>query len=496
MTTRDDAGAGLDACAELNDSDLGWMDALDGVGAEPAASNGDELRPPPAKKKKHAARRPARPLAPPGVSLAPEERARLEKERNREHARNTRARKKEALEKLRREVAGLEEAAVERDESERRARQIAKRRLAVLQCVFRKRGEGVLEREEWGKFLTSDFELRQPLNPHQACRPADVEGNRKLSRGVDGFIDDVASLSVLFRSVGRSADLSYRVAAAPTFACSVLPPAPTVVNDAVYGHWGARTTDARRHGARGEAGIRGLFCARFAESGCRLRSLELVYDVNALSEDIVRSTETPLTRVPGCLRDATFDADPAARVVTNRAKIKFCGASRRRRDACSNALYSLVDFSTGHQGDGAVPHRRLQPGLARAVLVPLQEFRRRPDAARHPGPAHGPRKSEAAPRGDHSGPRHRRDAAQLQRRRRDLHQLPARVPHLPGPGPGLQALALPGHPPGSDGGRVRRRRPIRDRIDGVPALRRHGPRAGGAGRLLVKISRPLEYNTK
>ena len=60
-----------------------------------------------------------------------------------------------------------------------------------------------------------------------------------------------------------------------------------------------------------------------------MRSLELVYDVNALSEDIVRSTETPLTRVPGCLRDATFDADPAARVVTNRAKIKFCGASRR-----------------------------------------------------------------------------------------------------------------------------------------------------------------------
>lgn len=336
MTTRDDAGAGLDACAELNDSDLGWMDALDGVGLEPALPNSDEFsRPPPAKKKKHAARRPARPLAPPGVSLAPEERARLEKERNREHARNTRARKKEALEKLRREVAGLEEAAVERDESERRARQIAKRRLAVLQCVFRKRGEGVLEREEWGKFLTSDFELRQPLNPHQACRPADVEGNRKLSRGVDGFIDDVASLSVLFRSVGRSADLSYRVAAAPTFACSVLPPAPTVVNDAVYGHWGARTTDARRHGARGEAGIRGLFCARFAESGCRLRSLELVYDVNALSEDIVRSTETPLTRVPGCLRDATFDADPAARVVTkatapfhivdcNRAWLELC----------------------------------------------------------------------------------------------------------------------------------------------------------------------------
>ena len=81
MTTRDDAGAGLDACAELNDSDLGWMDALDGVGLEPAAPNSDEfLRPPPAKKKKHAARRPARPLAPPGVSLAPEERARLEKE--------------------------------------------------------------------------------------------------------------------------------------------------------------------------------------------------------------------------------------------------------------------------------------------------------------------------------------------------------------------------------------------------------------------------------
>ena len=41
MNSRDDAGAGLDACAELNDSDLGWMDALDGVGVEPAALNGN-----------------------------------------------------------------------------------------------------------------------------------------------------------------------------------------------------------------------------------------------------------------------------------------------------------------------------------------------------------------------------------------------------------------------------------------------------------------------
>ena len=350
MASREGADLGADLVGELRDDDLGWMDTLDAVGAaaprpvakctgylpavddagppppcvaaprpvakrtgyHPAAD--DAAGPPPPKRTKPAARTPARPLAPPGVRLAPEERARIEKERNREHARNTRARKKEALGKLRRDVAGLEEAALERDAAAEQDRQVSQRRLAVLQCVFRKRGEGLLDRAEWGKYLESGFVLRQPLNPHQACRPADVEGHVKVCRGVDGFVEDVASLGVLMRSVGRSAELSYRVAARPAWKSSVLPPAPTVVQDAVYGHWGACTTDARRHGAAREAGVRGLFCAFFV--GYKLTSLELVYDVNSLARDMVRSTAAPLMRVPGCLRDATFDADPAARVVT------------------------------------------------------------------------------------------------------------------------------------------------------------------------------------
>ena len=50
----------------------------------------------------------ARPLAPPGVSLTADERVALERERNREHARNTCARKKEAVEKLRSDVDAWE----------------------------------------------------------------------------------------------------------------------------------------------------------------------------------------------------------------------------------------------------------------------------------------------------------------------------------------------------------------------------------------------------
>ena len=140
MASREGADLGADLVGELRDDDLGWMDTLDAVGAaaprpvakrtgyHPAAD--DAAGPPPPKRTKPAARTPARPLAPPGVRLAPEERARLEKERNREHARNTRARKKEALGKLRRDVAGLEEAALERDAAAEQDRQVSQRRLA------------------------------------------------------------------------------------------------------------------------------------------------------------------------------------------------------------------------------------------------------------------------------------------------------------------------------------------------------------------------------
>ena len=220
--------------------------------------------------------------APPGVSVTEEERLALGKARNREHARNTRARKKEAIECLKREVG---DAAARRADDAR----VAARREAVVDRVFAKRGEGVVDANEWSKFLEDDFELWQPVSECAARRPRDVAGDRRVvARGPEGMAFDVAALTTLLRAVGRSGALSRRVAAPPAIECASLRAAvePGAAGDAdaafdahrarhvadvIFGHWGARTTDARAHGARHEVEMRGLFCATFPPGARRRR---------------------------------------------------------------------------------------------------------------------------------------------------------------------------------------------------------------------------------
>jgi hypothetical protein len=111
--------------------------------------------------------------------LTKEERSKQNRERNREHARSTRLRKKAYVQKLKELVEGLH---AERSE-EARQRRVAIQHLAEMQNVRRAvvrtalRYHSAYETDErkWTTLLEDSFWLKQPVSPYRSFRRAEIE---------------------------------------------------------------------------------------------------------------------------------------------------------------------------------------------------------------------------------------------------------------------------------------------------------------------------------
>ena len=140
------------------------------------------------------------------ADLTPQEKARQNRDRNREHARSTRLRKKAYVQKLKELVEGLH---AERTE-EVRKRRVAIQLLSEVQGVRRDVVRSFLQYHsnfesdprKWSTIIEDDFWLRQPVTPYRCFRRAEVEQECRISRGIDAVIADAASLSVMVEGVG------------------------------------------------------------------------------------------------------------------------------------------------------------------------------------------------------------------------------------------------------------------------------------------------------
>jgi len=111
--------------------------------------------------------------------LTPAQRAKQNRDRNREHARSTRMRKKAYVQKLKDLVEGLH---AERAEQVR-ARRVAVQHLAEQQQVRRSVVRRFLQYHcnferaprQWKTLLEDDFWLKQPVTPYRAFRRAEIE---------------------------------------------------------------------------------------------------------------------------------------------------------------------------------------------------------------------------------------------------------------------------------------------------------------------------------
>lgn len=141
-------------------------------------------------------------------NLTPDERARQNRDRNREHARNTRLRKKAYVEELKRT---LTELVSQRDANECDKRQAAQReleqrevRFRVIEEFLKLRGRNETNFARWAAILEDGFSLALPLNDYcKVVQSATRTGFDQVVRGVSDVMADSSNFSEFLQTFGN-----------------------------------------------------------------------------------------------------------------------------------------------------------------------------------------------------------------------------------------------------------------------------------------------------
>jgi hypothetical protein len=165
------------------------------------ASTTPELPPPPppsdSSKSNNRARR---------QNLTPDERARQNRDRNREHARNTRLRKKAYVEELKRT---LTELVAQRDAADFEKRQAAQReleqrevRFRVIEEFLKLRGRNETNFARWAAILEDAFSLTVPMTDYRKGVQSRTSVDQIL-RGVSDVMADSSSFADFLQTLGN-----------------------------------------------------------------------------------------------------------------------------------------------------------------------------------------------------------------------------------------------------------------------------------------------------
>lgn len=141
-------------------------------------------------------------------NLTPDERARQNRDRNREHARNTRLRKKAYVEELKRT---LTELVAQRDAAELEKRQTAQRemeqrevRFRVIEEFLKLRGRNETNFARWAAILEDGFTLTLPITDLRKVLQKEVEpGYEQVLNGVSDVMSDAGVLSAFLQTLGN-----------------------------------------------------------------------------------------------------------------------------------------------------------------------------------------------------------------------------------------------------------------------------------------------------
>lgn len=218
------------------------------------------------------------------------------RERNREHAKNTRLRKKAYMERLK---ASVDDLCRERDAllSERGASaallaETHARRVDALRGLFALRAgyepAGGRDRGAWAEVLDeSSFTCRMPVTPYQSFPSSEVQVSncQRTVCGVDGMIADAAANYVFLNSmVDRARHPDGRMKFQYTLVTEDAPSGGCGGSNQMMARWGMSTLNAKKIGASGahssELSQRGMLLCKF-NSAHKIVSLEIMFDVMA-----------------------------------------------------------------------------------------------------------------------------------------------------------------------------------------------------------------------
>jgi PAS domain S-box-containing protein len=215
------------------------------------------------------------------------------RDRNREHARNTRLRKKAYLEKLK---ATVDELCRERDSlvSERTSSanllvEMHNTRTEVLMSFLALRTSNEKRRKLWSSIIDeSSFVCVMPVTPYRSFPASEVQVTKcqRMILGIDGILADTSSLHVLLSTlVDRSKHPQGKI----NFRYTLISEESVVAGNHIMARWVMTTTDAVRHGAKMEVSKQGMLICRF-NSAHKIVGLEIMFDVMAFMLQLKQAT--------------------------------------------------------------------------------------------------------------------------------------------------------------------------------------------------------------
>ena len=215
------------------------------------------------------------------------------RDRNREHARNTRLRKKAYLEKLK---ATVDDLCLERDSlvSERTNYanllvEMHDTRTEVLMSFLALRTSNEKRRKLWSSIIDeSSFVCVMPVTPYRSFPASEVQVTKcqRMILGIDGILADTASLHVLLSTLIDRSKYPYGKI---NFRYTLISEEAVVAGNHIVARWVMTTTDAVRHGAKMEVSKQGMLICRF-NSAHKIVGLEIMFDVMAFMLQLKQAT--------------------------------------------------------------------------------------------------------------------------------------------------------------------------------------------------------------
>lgn len=234
------------------------------------------------------------------ANLTPDERARQNRDRNREHARNTRLRKKAYVEELK---STLTELVAQRDRAELERRQTAQRELEQREVRFRVmeeflhlRGRNEPTAARWSAILEDGFTFTLPVTHFRAMAKADLKGKALRKSGtirdsnqyeqvftsVAEVMADSAQLGAFLGSIGMNNRLATdKAIVSIEYSCDRSKFFMDGCNAVL--DWTATTIGAVQNGAGSELKFRGIIRAKFSPESNKLVSASLDFDTGSIA---------------------------------------------------------------------------------------------------------------------------------------------------------------------------------------------------------------------
>jgi len=224
-------------------------------------------------------------------NLTPDERARQNRDRNREHARNTRLRKKAYVEELKRTLTELvsqrDTADLEKRHSTQRELEQREVRFRVMEEFLKLRGRHEMSYARWIAILEENFTFTLPITDYRKMVEKDEDNYNGLKteqvlHGASEAMRDAVHLASFLQTLGNGNDSGIPKAAVTLmYECD----RKSFFMDGCNGVlvWTATTVGAVEEGAPMELTLKGNMRAKFSPASNKLISAEILFDTGNIA---------------------------------------------------------------------------------------------------------------------------------------------------------------------------------------------------------------------